>query len=158
MIRRFLRLVALFAVFGLGAAPAFATVAPSAAEAAPSAATATVDAFHAALKAGDTRAALDLLANDVLVFEEGVAERSKAEYAARHVAADAAFSSAVPATRTRRRSGGTGDFAWVATEGRVNGVFRGREVNRVTVETMVLRRVGATWKIVHIHWSSAAAS
>jgi hypothetical protein len=31
-------------------------------------------------------------------------------------------------------------------------------VDRITTETMVLRRRGASWKIVHIHWSSAAGA
>jgi ketosteroid isomerase-like protein len=138
------------------AAPAAAspeTVAPAAREAA-----ATVDAFHAALRRGDTRAASDLLVDDVLVFEEGRAERSKAEYQASHLGADSEFSRAVAATVVRRRGDSAGDFAWIATEGRAKGRFRGADVNRVTDETMVLRRVGGTWKIVHIHWSSAASS
>jgi hypothetical protein len=37
------------------------------------------------------------------------------------------------------------------------GTYKGKAVDRLTTETMVLRRVGAAWKIVHIHWSSAAA-
>lgn len=122
------------------------------------AAAATVDAFHAALRRGDTKAALALLADDALVFEEGRAERSKAEYAAHHVGADAEFSKAVPGERTHGRGDAAGDIAWIATEGRTKGTFRGRAVNRVTDETMVLRRIRGTWKIVHIHWSSAEAS
>lgn len=126
------------------------------ASAAPAAA--TVDAFHAALRRGDTAAASALLSDDVLVFEEGRAERSKAEYAARHLGADAAFSQAVPGSTGRRRGAATGDFAWIATEGRTKGTYRGTTVNRVTDETMVLRRIEGVWKIVHIHWSSAESS
>lgn len=122
------------------------------------AAAATVDAFHEALRRGDTEAASALLSDDVLVFEEGRAERSKAEYAARHLGADAAFSKAVRGVSTRRRGDAAGDLAWIATEGRSKGRYRGTEVNRVTDETMVLRRVGETWRIVHIHWSSAQSS
>ena len=135
-----------------GAARATA-VEPSAQEAA-----AIVDAFHAALRRGDTAAASALLTDDALVFEEGRAERSKAEYELRHLAADAAFSKAVPADMTRRRGHASGDFAWIATEGRTKGRFRGASVNRVTDETMVLRRVAGAWRIVHIHWSSAESA
>lgn len=117
---------------------------------------ATVDAFHAALQRGDTRAAAALLADDALIFEEGSAERSKAEYAARHLPADAAFSQAVAMTVTRRAGSSDGSFAWIATEGRMTGSFKGRAIDRITAETMVLRRSGRAWKIVHIHWSSAA--
>lgn len=144
-------LAALMAV-AAPAAPAD-TVAPSALEAA-----ATVDAFHAALRRGDTASAAALMTDDALVFEEGRAERSKAEYSARHLGADAEFSKAVAAERVRRFGDSAGDIAWIATEGRSKGRFRGTDVNRVTDETMLLRRIGGTWKIVHIHWSSAQSA
>jgi ketosteroid isomerase-like protein len=133
---------------------------PAAAMALPASAreaAATVDAFHAALGRGDTKAALAYVADDALIFEEGRAERSKAEYASHHLAADAAFSKAVPAVRLRRTGHSAGNLAWVGTESRVKGSFRGRDVDRVMVETMVLRRAGGKWLIAHIHWSSAEA-
>jgi ketosteroid isomerase-like protein len=116
-----------------------------------------VDAFHAALGRGDTSAALRLLAEDALIFESGGVERSRAEYAAHHLAADAAFAQAVPSTRTRRVSRSDGPFAWVASEGRTTGVWKGKPVDRRTTETVLLRREGGRWLIVHIHWSSGAA-
>jgi ketosteroid isomerase-like protein len=119
-------------------------------------AAATVDAFHAALKRGDTRAAAALLADDALVFEEGGVERTKAEYEAKHLPADAAFSQLVPSAVVRRSGGFEGAIAWVASEGRITGTYKGQAIDRLTTETMLLRRVGGRWKIVHIHWSSAA--
>ena len=131
---------------------------PEALAPAVAAAAGTVDAFHAALRRGDTAAALALLAEEALIFEEGRAERSKAEYAAHHLGADSEFSKAVPGEALRRRGEAAGDMAWIATEGRSKGRYRDTDVNRVTDETMVLRRDGAAWKIVHIHWSSAQSS
>lgn len=119
---------------------------------------ATVDAFHAALQRGNTRSAASLLADDALIFEEGGAERSKAEYAAHHLPADAAFSKLVHSTVVRRSGGSSGAFAWIASEGRRTGTYKGKPVDRLTTETMLLRRVGRTWKIVHIHWSSGVES
>ena len=116
-----------------------------------------VDAFHAALGRGDTDAALALLTNDALIFEEGQAERSKAEYAGHHLGADAEFSKAVPSKLLGRTARGAGDFAWVASERRVTGTFRGKAMDRQMTETMVLRRDKDRWLITHIHWSSAAA-
>lgn len=113
-----------------------------------------VDAFHAALRRGDTRSAAALLADDALIFEAGGVERTKAEYASHHLAADAAFTQAVPAVVTRRVGDAIGKVAWIASEGRTTGTYKGKAVNRVTAETMVLRRIGRAWKIVHIHWSS----
>ncbi len=116
----------------------------------------TVDAFHAALRRGDTAAAAALLADNALIFEAGGVERSKAEYASHHLAADAAFTQAVPATVTSRSGNATADIAWVSSEGRTTGTYNGKAIDRVTAETMVLHRVGKQWRIVHIHWSSAA--
>ena len=73
-----------------------------------------VDAFHAALRRGDTRSAAALLATDALIFEGGGVERSRAEYASHHLAADAAYSQAVPAVVTRRSGDSAGSVAWIA--------------------------------------------
>ena len=115
-----------------------------------------VDAFHEALRRGDTSGAMSLLANDALIFESGEAERSKAEYVSHHLAADVEFTRAVPELLMRRSGHGYGDTAWIATEGRTRGIFKAKAVDRLTTETMVLRRSNRAWKIVHIHWSSAA--
>jgi len=116
----------------------------------------TVDAFHAALRRGDTRSAAAMLADDALIFEGGGVERSKAEYASHHLAADAAYTQAVPSVLTRRAGDSNGSVAWIASEGRTTGTYKGNAVDRVTAETMVLRRTGRAWRIAHIHWSSAA--
>ena len=126
-------------------------LAPAAAEPA-----AAVDAFHAALRRGDTDAALAMLADEALILEQGGAEHGKAEYAASHLAADSAFEREVKLVTTRRTGDAAGEFAWIATEGRATGSFHGRPVDRATAESMVLRRSGGSWRIVHIHWSSAA--
>ncbi len=92
-----------------------------------------VDAFHAALEHGDTQAALALLADDVLIFEGGEAERSKAEYAQHHLAADAAFSAAVPGIWSRRSVRASADSGWVASESRTTGQFNGRPIDSLSV-------------------------
>jgi len=115
---------------------------------------AIVDAFHAALARGDTRAALDFLAENVVIFESGGVERSRAEYANHHLGADAAFSAAVRRTRVSRSHGEAGDAAWVLSVEAVLGAYRGRAINSRSVETMLLRRFDSQWRISHIHWSS----
>lgn len=121
-------------------------------------AVAVVDAFHQALGRGDTKAALSQLADEALIFESGGVERGKQEYASHHLAADAAFSQAVPSKLIRRVAYVAGPTAWVASEGRTTGIFKGKAVDRNTIETMILRKSAGTWKIVHIHWSSGAAA
>ncbi len=121
-------------------------------------AAAVVDAFHAALRRGDTKAALSHLAGNALIYEAGGVERGRQEYASHHLGADSAFSQAVPGKVTRRAGEAVGNVAWIATEGRTTGTYKDKAVDRVTTETMVLRRHGNAWKIVHIHWSSAAGA
>jgi len=116
----------------------------------------TVNAFHAALHRGDTRAAAALIAEDALIFEAGGAERTKAEYAAHHLPADAEFSRSVSSVVTRRAGHSDGALAWIASEGRTTGTYKGKALDLVTTETMILRRAGGVWRIAHIHWSSAA--
>lgn len=117
---------------------------------------AVVEAFHAALGSGNADAVLALLAEDVMVLEEGGAERSRQEYAGHHLPADMAFAAATDAGVTRRAAWIENDMAWVLTEGRTSGQFNGRAVNRLTAETMILQRHADGWRIRHIHWSSRA--
>lgn len=116
-----------------------------------------VDRFHAALRRGDTRAAAALLSADALIFESGGVERSKAEYASHHLAADAAFAAATSQKTIRQSGSAIGDVAWIATGGTTTGKYKDRLIDSVSTETMVLRRTNGAWKIVHIHWSSAKA-
>jgi len=115
-----------------------------------------VDSFHAALAAGDAQKALTFLAPDVLILEEGGAERSRAEYAGHHLAADAAFTQAVPATPLSSTGYAAGDMAYIVSESRMTGAYNGKPVDRLSAETMILRKGAEGWKIIHIHWSSHA--
>src|SRR3546814_14694201 len=83
--------------------------------------------------------ALALLADDVLIFESGGAERSKAEYASYHLAADATFSQATAQTITHRTGRAEGDLASIATESKTVGTYQDRPTNLVGTETMFLR-------------------
>jgi ketosteroid isomerase-like protein len=116
-----------------------------------------VDGFHAALRRGDATAAAALLASDALIYESGGVEQGKAEYASHHLGADAAFSKATQSVVTRRSGQANGNLAWIATESTTKGSYKERPINSVGTETMILRREGASWRIVHVHWSSANA-
>jgi len=136
-------------------AVALAAIDPAADPAAEPAA-AVVDSFHAALRRGDGKAALALLDDNLVVFESGHAELSKAEYQSKHLNADMEFTKAVDEKVTLRSGHVEGELAWIETQGRTSGSFRGKKVDRATTETMILKRTGGSWKIVHIHWSSGS--
>lgn len=114
---------------------------------------AVVDAFHAALAAGDSTGALALLAPDAIVLESGDLE-TRAEYAAHHLAADIAFTKAVPSTRVTTQVHQAGDAAWVASVTTSKGSYRDRAIASQGAELMVLSRTEAGWRIRAIHWSS----
>jgi uncharacterized protein (TIGR02246 family) len=131
------------------AAPAPAPVAPR-----DRAAVAVVDAFHNAVAVKDLAAAAALLAEDVKVYEHGGVERSKAQYVAEHLPADAEAVQGTTDTIVSRFSATDGPLAYVITDGRTTSTRDGKTTERKTTETMILRRDPAGWRIVHIHWSS----
>lgn len=131
----------------MSASPAFAADAVTPA--------AVVDAFGAALKAGDAATLEKLLAPDVFIAESGGAERSFAEYAGHHMPADIAFSKAVSTTINDRRVFEGGSLATVVTEAVSKGTWRDKPIHSRLMETMTLQKTGEDWRIVHIHWSSA---
>ena len=154
-----LRCAAFFALLSapgtlLAHEPAATSGARSVVPASADAAVAVVDAFSAALKAGDIARATAYLDPDLLVLESGGAERSRAEYLAEHAGADAEFLRDATIVPLSRRAGASGDLAWVASESRIEYPHEGATKRVLSTETMVLRRGAEGWKIVHIHWSS----
>ena len=158
MIAKFI-VAAGLAILAAGSAACSQTMAASADGAvttpAQSGAAAVVDAFAAALRAGDAVTVEQLMAPDVIIAESGGVERSFAEYAAHHMPADMAFSAAVAFTLQQRDIIATDDTATVISRSEVRGQFQGRTVHSQSMETMELRRANGEWRIVHIHWSSS---
>ncbi len=112
-----------------------------------------VAGFHEALARGDSTAALRSLAPDVVILEAGGRE-NLAEYRAHHLAADMEFARAVPGRRGPVRVTVAGDVAWAVSTGESRGTFRGRTVDSIGAELMVLTRASSGWTIRAIHWSS----
>lgn len=118
-----------------------------------SAAALAVHAYHQALEAGDSTAALALLADDAVILEAGGIE-TRAEYRANHLPADIAFARAVPATRSPLAVTIQGDVAWISSTSTSTGTYEGRDIRSQGAELMVLTRDGTSWRIRAIHWSS----
>ena len=114
-----------------------------------------VDAFRKALTDGDSKQAMTLLSDYVLIYESGGAEASKAEYASHHLDADIAFLKGVKQSIAARSAQASGDMALVTTQGATVGTYKDKAIDSASTETMVLRLTEGKWKIVHIHWSSA---
>ncbi|MDX1527440.1 MAG: nuclear transport factor 2 family protein [Gammaproteobacteria bacterium] len=115
-----------------------------------------VDAFHQSLKNGNSESAVALLAEDLVVLEQGGIDRSKQAYVSGHLNADIDFARAVTRRVIERRSGGEDRVHWVLSRYRLTGSYRGARVDRSMVETMILSKVDGRWRISHIHWSERA--
>jgi ketosteroid isomerase-like protein len=120
-----------------------------------SAAVAVVERLHTLLEEGDSAAVLELLTPDVVILESGGFE-DRAEFRAHHLPADIEFARAVRSIRTLRSVRVDDGVAWVASTSVTQGEFRGRAINSAGAELIVLRRIGDSWRIAAIHWSSRA--
>jgi ketosteroid isomerase-like protein len=114
---------------------------------------ATVQRYHRALVESDSATVLELLVQDAVILESGSME-SMAEYRSHHLPADIAFARAVKGKRSPIRVTMRGDVAWAASTTTTRGRFRGKAVNSIGAELMVLTRTADGWKISAIHWSS----
>ena len=114
---------------------------------------AVVSRFHDALAASDTASVQRLLAPDLTVLESGSVE-SRAEYFGHHLGADMEFAREVKGPRTIVSYTRDGNTAWLVSTSTAKGRFRGREVNSIGAELMVLTKSASGWQIRAIHWSS----
>ena len=116
---------------------------------------AALSRFHTALAAGDSAAALALLATDVTILEGGEIQ-NRSDYAAHHLMADIAYARAVHSTYTPGRVVVSGDVAWITSTSVSQGEMHGRVMNSIGAELGVLSRGTAGWQLRSIHWSSHA--
>lgn len=112
-----------------------------------------VNAYDDALRKGDSTAALALLADDAVILESGGVE-TRAQYRSHHLPADMEFAKSVPSQSSGVNVKVRGDVAWSWSASTTEGSFRGRQINSVGAELMVLTRTPTGWKISAIHWSS----
>lgn len=115
--------------------------------------TAVVHAFHTALSSGAAEKALELLAPDAVLLEAGGVE-TRAQYAKDHLPLDIEYEKTVTTTRTPIRVVVSGLTAWATSTSETTGTYRGRPVDSVGAESMVLTKEAAGWQVRAIHWSS----
>ena len=113
-----------------------------------------LNTFRAAINSGDRQTLMAGLSPDVLIFESGGAERSRAEYASHHMKSDMAFHAQMGHDGISQNASEQGDTAWIVTESRIYGRYKEKDIDIVSTETAVLKRGADGWKIVHLHWSS----
>ena len=114
-----------------------------------------VSRFHAALAAGDSALVASLLAPDAVILESGGIE-TRDQYLGGHLRGDIAFAQAVPRQPGPLTVRVNGDVAFVWSTSIMQGDYRGRAINSLSAELMVLVRTAAGWQIAAVHWSSRA--
>lgn len=112
-----------------------------------------VHAFHEALAAGDSTAAIGMLDPTVIIFEGGRAE-TLTDYRGGHLPADMSFAAATRREASDESVTLLGDAALYTASTHTRGRVRERDVDARGAETLVLTRTADGWRIRHIHWSS----
>jgi ketosteroid isomerase-like protein len=114
---------------------------------------AVLESFYGAIKRGDPKAAMSVIAPDALFVESGKLE-TRAQYEENHLPADIDFEKQVTGKRDPLRITFKDDAAWVIATTTYDGTFEGNPVQFVSAQLMVLTKDADAWKIRSIHWSS----
>jgi ketosteroid isomerase-like protein len=113
---------------------------------------AIVDTFYGAVKAGDTKTVMGLIAPDAMFVESGKIE-TRAEYEANHLPADIEFEGQVKGVRgpAKVTFNAEGNAAWVISRAEYD---EGNPEKYINTQLMVLTRENGEWRIRSISWSS----
>jgi len=93
-----------------------------------------VDAFHSALKTGDSKTISGLTDPAVIIAEGGSVERSLEVYAGHHMPADMAYTAAVSFDLKDRQVLHSGDMATVISQSDATGTYEGKAIHMQTME------------------------
>lgn len=124
------------------------------ANAAPASPKDSLNAFYAALAAGEKAKALALLAPKVAIYESGYVESSRDEYAQHHLGGDIDFAKTSKRKVIKHSEKIAGDVAIIWEETETTGKAGALPVHSFGTETAVLEKSGDKWLIAHVHWSS----
>ena len=112
-----------------------------------------VNLFHNALQESNKDVITKLLDTNVLIFEGGGVERSAKEYISHHLISDMAFMSKMKVEKLEHQVVIYGEIAISSSRSRIKGIYKEKTIDRITMESIVLRKIGGKWKIINIHWS-----
>lgn len=114
---------------------------------------AVFDAFYGAVKKGDAKAAMSVIAPDAMFVESGKLE-TREQYEKNHLPADIAFERQITGKRLPLRITFAGDTAWIIVTTEYDGKVDGEDVAFASSQLMVLTKGADGWKIRSVHWSS----
>ena len=158
LLMRALGLAASLVLAATAAGPVFAqanATAASAPQVSPAArdAAKTVDAFMAALVSGQLEQARAQMTPNAVVVANGHVIGERDDYINGAAKGDSAALRTVQRELVRRDARAGTDVAWVVSEKRVRPAAAPQGPSEVVIETMLLAKTPAGWKIAHVHWS-----
>ena len=113
-----------------------------------------VASYHQALLDGDIDAAKGMLAEELLLFEDGQVETSMKHYAEGHLKSDIEFSAGARRKLESQTSWAEGDTATVISTYDLKTRYKNKRYHVKVAETMTLKKTDDQWFIVHVHWSN----
>ena len=113
-----------------------------------------VAAYHQALLDGDIEAAKGMLGKELVLYEDGVPEKSLKHYTEGHLKSDIAFSENAKRKLQSQSSWIEANTATVSSTYDLKTKYKGKRYHIKAAETMTLKRIDEQWVIVHIHWSN----
>ena len=113
-----------------------------------------VAAYHQALLDGDIEAAKGMLEKELVLYEDGVPEKSLKHYTEGHLKSDIAFSENAKRKLESQSSWIEGNTATVSSTYDLKTKYKGKRYHLKAAETMTLKQIDGQWIIVHIHWSN----
>ena len=115
---------------------------------------AAIESFYAAMKKGDPKAAMAMIAPDAVFVESGRLE-TRQQYEESHLPADIDFEKQITGKRSPWNIKVNGDTAWGIASTTYEGTVDGADVNFVSRQLAVVTRgEDGKWLIRSIHWSS----
>ena len=115
---------------------------------------AAIETFYAAMKKGDPKAAMAMIAPDAVFVESGRLE-TRQQYEESHLPSDIDFEKQITGTRGPWRITINGNTAWGIASTEYKGPVDGRDLSFVSTQLAVVTRgEDGKWLIRSIHWSS----
>ena len=115
---------------------------------------AAIESFYAAMKKGDSKAAMAMIAPDAMFVESGRLE-TRQQYEESHLPSDIDFEKQITGRRSSWQITINGDTAWGIASTTYKGPVDGADVSFVSTQLAVVTRgEDGKWLIRSIHWSS----
>jgi ketosteroid isomerase-like protein len=108
--------------------------------------------FENAIVENNSEATSMLLHDDVVILE-GNNRETKEQYLSHHFHSDGRFLSAMTRELISEQVTIEGNVAWVTSLTKMIGTYNEREIDRTSLELVVLKKENGEWKIIALHWS-----